>query len=130
MTAFVVSASPPEKYIFKVMNKNNVRLKNVLLSLCINLLHMFETSNETRRHQNVVIPHPNKQVSILEWIHERAKCFAESFEINNKHTRPTIINFKLPFNVRHLHCNVGHFHLVFSMVNLSMYLSGGILLTR
>ena len=129
MTVFIVSASPPEKYLFKVMNKNTVRLKNVLLRLCINLLHIFETSNETRRHQNDVIPHPHKQVSNHEWMHEWAKCFAESFEINNKHTRPMIINFKLTFNVRHLHCNVGHFHLVFSMVNLSMYLPGGILLT-
>ena len=48
MTAFVVFASPPEKYKFKVMIKNTHVLKNVLSNDCTDLLHVFETYNETR----------------------------------------------------------------------------------
>ena len=46
MTAFVVSPSPPEKYMFKVMNIDV--LKNVLLNFSIGLLHVFKPNNETR----------------------------------------------------------------------------------
>ena len=46
MTAFVVSASPPEKYMFKVINIDV--LKNVLLNLSTGLLHVFKPNNETR----------------------------------------------------------------------------------